>query len=92
MTRKELKCNNSNSNKKKKKKKTNNNDDDDDDDNPIERRNSRFYYFLTAPRTVSNTYALVPRVQSCASHVQHIERLSRATCRVPLGMKGQLSY
>ena len=31
-------------------------------------------------RTVSNTYAQVARAQSCANHVQHIERLSRATC------------
>ena len=39
------------------------------------------YNLLTAPRTVSNTYAQVARAQSCANHVQHIERLSRATCR-----------
>ena len=33
--------------------------------------------FLQSPhcaRTVSNTYALVARVQSCANYVQHIER------------------
>ena len=41
-----------------------------------------FYSLLTAPRTVSNTFAQVARAQSCANHVQHIERLSRATCRV----------
>ena len=41
-----------------------------------------FYNLLTAPRTVSNTYAQVARAQSFANHVQHIERLSRATCRV----------
>ena len=41
---------------------------------------SRFFYnFLIAPRTVSNTYAQVARAQSCANHVQHIERLSRAS-------------
>ena len=40
----------------------------------------------------ANTYAQVAKAQSCANHVQHIERLSRATCRVPLGTKGQLSY
>ena len=68
----------------------NNNDDDDDDDdgdddddnnnNRIQRRYSRFFYNLhTAPRTVSNTYAQVARAQSCANHVQHIERLSRAS-------------
>ena len=38
-----------------------------------------FYNLLTAPRTVSNTYAQVARAQSCANHVQHIERLSRAS-------------
>ena len=42
-----------------------------------------FYSLLTAPRTVSNTYAQEARAQSSANHVQHIERLSRATCRVP---------
>ena len=36
-----------------------------------------FYNLLTAPRTVSSTYAQVSRAQSCANHVQHIERLSR---------------
>ena len=56
-----------------------------------ERRTSRLFFcfvffffnnFLTAPRTVSNTNAQVARVQSCANHVQHIQRLSRETCRV----------
>ena len=37
---------------------------------------------LTAPRTISNSYTQVARAQSCANHVQHIERLSRATRRV----------
>ena len=37
---------------------------------------------LTAPRTISNTYAQVARAQSRANLVQHIERLSRATCQV----------
>ena len=41
-----------------------------------------FNNLLTAPRTVSNTHAQVARAQSCANRVQHIERLSRATCRV----------
>ena len=41
-----------------------------------------FFYNLTAQRTISNTYAQVPRAQSCANHVQHIQGLSRATCRV----------
>ena len=58
-------------------------DDDDDDDNHIQRRAVRdIYNLLTAPRTVSNAYARMVRAQSCANHVQHIERLSRATCRV----------
>ena len=41
-----------------------------------------FNNLLTEPRTVSNTYAQVALAQTCANHVQHIERLSRATCRV----------
>ena len=49
--------------------------------NRIQRHNSRFFdNVLTAPRTVSNTYAQV--VQLCANHVQHIEYLSHATCHV----------
>ena len=50
-----------------------------------------FYNLLTAQRTVSKTYAPVARAQPCANLVQHVERLSRATCRVPRGKKGQLS-
>ena len=47
------------------------------------RRISRFFYNLpTAPRTVSNMQAQVARAQPCENHVQHIERPSRATCRV----------
>ena len=38
-----------------------------------------FYNLLTAPRTVSNTYAQVARAQSCTNHVQHIKRPSRAS-------------
>ena len=40
--------------------------------------------FLQSPHcaAVSNTYGLVARVQSCANHVQDIEGLSRAICRV----------
>ena len=41
-----------------------------------------FYHLLTALRTVSNTYAQVAWAQSCANRMQHIERLSRVTCRV----------
>ena len=33
-----------------------------------------FYNLLAAPQTVSNTYAQLARVQSCANHVQHIGR------------------
>ena len=40
-----------------------------------------FVNLLTAPRTISNTYAQVARAQLCANHVQHVERLSRAICR-----------
>ena len=46
--------------------------------------------FLQSPhcaRTLSDTCAQVARAQSCANHVQDIERLSRATCRVPRGTK-----
>ena len=43
-----------------------------------------FHNLLTAPQTVPYTYAQVARAQSCANHVQHIERLLRATC-VPRG-------
>ena len=58
----------------------------------IERRNSRFFYnLLTAPWTVSNRYALMARVQLRANHMQHIQRLSRATCRVPTVRNRQLS-
>ena len=48
-----------------------------------------FYNLLTTRRTLSDTFAQVARAHSCANHVQHNERLSRATCRVP---RGQLSY
>ena len=39
-----------------------------------------FDNLLTAPRTVSSTYAQVALAQSSANLVQHMERLSRATC------------
>ena len=66
---------------------SNNNDND-----CISRCSSRFLQSPGCAQTVSNTYAQVAKVQSCANHVQHIERLSCATCRVPLDMKEQLSY
>ena len=50
------------------------------------------YNLLTALWTVSNTLAQVARAQSCANHEQHIQHLSRATCRVPHDAQGQLSY
>ena len=48
-----------------------------------------FNNLLTAPRTVSNTYAQVAWEQLSANHVQHIDSLSCASCSVPLGTKGQ---
>ena len=52
----------------------------DNNNNRIQRRYSRlFYNLLTAPRAASNTYTQVARAQSCANHMQHIERLSRAS-------------
>ena len=66
-----------------------NDNNNDNDNNRIERRNSRFF---TAPQTVANRNAQVARVQLCANREQHIERLSRAACRVLRGRKGQLSY
>ena len=55
--------------------------------------NSRLFYDLhTMLRTVSNTYAQMAWAQSSANHVQHVEPLSHATCRLPHSMKGQLSY
>ena len=38
-----------------------------------------FYNLLTAPQTVSNAYAQVAWAQSCANHVQHNKRFSRAS-------------
>ena len=48
-----------------------------------------FYNILTAPRTVSTLKW--PVTESCANQVQCIEHLTRATCRLPRGTKGQLS-
>ena len=48
--------------------------------NRIQRRNSRFWQ---SPHCAANRlqhYAQAARVQSYANHVQHIERLSHATC------------
>ena len=38
----------------------------------LNNNNNRIQRLLTAPRTVSNTYAQVARAQSCAIHVQHV--------------------
>ena len=50
-----------------------------------------FSNLLTAPRTVSDTYALVARAQSCANYVQHIayhvERVFRVERRGSSGIK-----
>ena len=54
--------------------------------------NRDFYNLLITPRTVFGMYAQVARAQPCANHVQHVERLSRVTCSVPLGTKKQLGY
>ena len=60
-----------------------------------------FYLFilLQSPDCAANclqlrrkVYSEVARAQSCANHVQHLGHSSRATCLVPRGVKGQLSY
>ena len=51
--------------------------------------------FLQSPHCAANCLQhvrKVARAQPCANHVQHIQRSSRATCRVPRGTKGQLIY
>ena len=71
----------------------NNDDDDDDDDNNDNGNNNNnriqwhsLSFFLNSLlivlRTICNMYAQVARVQSCANYVQHIERISHASCRV----------
>ena len=71
----------------------NNNNNSNSNNNDIERRNSRFFVLglLTAPRTVSNTYAQAAGAQSCVNHVLHIECSSRARYRVLRDPTGQLS-
>ena len=51
-----------------------------------------FCGLLTVPWSVSNMYAQVAKVQLCANHAQHIECLSPASCHMPPGTKGKLSY
>ena len=48
--------------------------------NRIQRRNSRLFTISSLRREPSNTYAQVARAKLCENHVQHIERLPRATC------------
>ena len=47
--------------------------------NRIQRRNSRFFTISSQRRELSQMYVQVARAQPCANHVQHIERLSRAS-------------
>ena len=68
-------------------------DNNNDNNDRTEKRNSRFRP-MQSPHwlvTVSNAYAQVDEARSCANRVQHIECLSRATCCVPRGTKGQFS-
>ena len=51
-----------------------------------------FYNLFTALQTVSNRYAQMAWAQSCANYRQYIKHLPPATCHVPRGLKGQLSY
>ena len=51
------------------------------DDNNIDHIERPNWTFLQS-RSAANTYAQVARAQSCANHVQRIQRLSRAACRV----------
>ena len=44
-----------------------------------------FYNPLTAPLTVSKSYAQMATTLSCANHAQHSRHLSSVTCRVPRG-------
>ena len=62
-------------------------DDDDDNNNRTESTIPYFKNLHTRPRTISNTYAQVARAQSCSNHVQHIHRISRATCGVSRGKR-----
>ena len=50
-------------------------------------------YVSQSPHCAANFlqhYATAAWAQLCANLVQHMERLARATCRVPRGTKGQL--
>ena len=72
------------------------NDDDNDNDNNdndrTERRNSRFVT-ISLRRELSPTRTLKrPGHNRVQINVQYIGISSRATCRVPRGMKGQCSH
>ena len=62
----------------------NNNNNNNKNNNLIQKRNSRFFTISSLRREPSPTRRLTwpGRVQSCANHQQHTERLSRAACRV----------
>ena len=76
--------NNNNNNKHDNNNHNNNSINDNDDNNRNERCNLRFFFFTIAQ--LRHKIFPVARAQSCAKHVQHKERLSRAAC-VPLGTK-----
>ena len=72
------------------------NNSNNDDNDHIARRNLRF---LQSPHCATNCLQHIHSsgqgavvCKSYANHVQCIERLSYATCHVPHGAKGQLSY
>ena len=46
----------------------------------MKKKNPRFFTISSQRRELSPTRVQVAQAQSCANHVQHIERLSRATC------------
>ena len=60
----------------------NNNTNNDNNNNRIERCNSRFLQSPQCAKTLSNMYSQVARAQSYTNQVQHIKRLSCATCCV----------
>ena len=52
-------------------------------------------FCLLSPRCATNClqqYTQAAKVQSCANHVQHIQRLSRATCRVQITWNTSSAY
>ena len=56
-----------------------------------------FFFFnnlLTAPRTVSNTYAQGVRAQSCTNHVQHMaaHHVQHVVCHVVGGDRSAIKF